>query len=153
MAQPAPADVVRNVAGWTLEDTGRQSGDDSDRSVRIYKVLTGVAMYYFPSPGHEGVSFSMKFLPCEGLTFNSGFDFGTPPRDHAMVVREEVAEAYQDFAKRCKTAPEPIDQLLQGFPEALHAIEQQLKDSPSVYPPEPAPEAAPSSVPPEAKDR
>lgn len=131
---------VQMVGGWTLEDRGGQPGDDSQRTVTVSKALANIAMVYRPGESGEGASIQLDFKPCKGLNASSGFDFGNPPEDHFKVITEEVAEQYSDFAKDCKTAPEPQAVLMQDFFQALKTIEQWLHDRPFTYPPE-----APSS--------
>ncbi|MBO0749406.1 MAG: hypothetical protein J2O44_03110 [Porphyrobacter sp.] len=125
---------VQTVGGWTIEDKGSQPGDDSERTVTVSKALAAVSMVYRPGENGEGASTQIEFKPCNGLSAGSGFDFGDPPEDHLKVVTEQVTEAYSDFAKECKTAPEPQGTLMQDFPQALATVEQWLHDKPFVYP-------------------
>jgi hypothetical protein len=124
------------IGGWQLVDEGRQPGDDSERWLTLTKELANVKMTYRPGENGEGASLSVDFKPCDTLSWGAGFDFGDPPEDHLKIVTDEVTEAYSDFAKQCKTAPDPQAVLMQDFPEALNAIEQRRQDKPFVYPPE-----------------
>ena len=125
---------VAQVGGWTIEDKDSQPGDDSDRSLSMKKELASVSMTYSPSASGEGASFTLQFLPCNRHSYSTGFDFGDPPEDHVKAVNEEVADSYADFAKECKTRPDPQSALMGDFPQALATIEQWLKDKPFVYP-------------------
>lgn|GEM_PF-3453840 len=124
---------VGTVGTWSLEDKGSHPGDDSQRTVQMSKALANVSMIYRPG-NYDGASITIEFKPCNGMSLNSGFDFGNPPEDHLKVVSEQVTEAYADFAKDCKSSPEPQSLLMQDFPKALATIEQWLKDKPFVYP-------------------
>lgn len=136
--KPTVPPHVQTVAGWLLEDKGSHPGDDSDRSLLMSRELPNITMVYRPDGSGESASISIQFKPCDGLSYNAGFDFGNPPQDHAAIVAEQVKEAYADFAEECRKPPEPQSALMQGFPEALATIEQWLKDKPFVYPPTPA---------------
>ena len=125
---------VQTFGGWKLEDRGSMPGDDSERSITLSKALQTVSMVYSPSESGEGASTQIEFKPCKGSRNSSGFDFGNPPEDHLKVINEQVAEAYSDFAKDCKTAPEPQAALMQDFPQALATLERWLKEKPFVYP-------------------
>jgi hypothetical protein len=129
---------LQTIGGWKLADVGSQPGDDSERSITATKELATVSMTYRPGENGEGASIQIEFKPCNGSSNSSGFDFGNPPEDHLKIVTEEVAEAYSDFAKDCKTAPESQATLMQDFPQALATLEGWLKAKPFVYPPEPA---------------
>ena len=136
--KPTVPPHVQTVAGWSLVDKGSHPGDDSDRSLQMSRELPNISMVYRRDGSGESASISIQFKPCNGLSYNTGFDFGDPPEVHATVVAEQVKEAYADFAEECSTPPEPQSALMQGFPEALATIEQWLKDKPFVYPPAPA---------------
>jgi hypothetical protein len=124
------------IGGWKLADIGSMPGDDSERSITATKELATVSMTYRPGENGEGASTQIEFKPCNGASNGSGFDFGNPPEDHLKVITEQVTEAYADFAKDCKTAPESQAVLMQDFPEALKTVEQWMHDKPFVYPPE-----------------
>jgi hypothetical protein len=126
----------QTIDGWQLVDEGSQPGDDSERWLTLTKELANVKMTYRPGENGEGASLSVDFKPCDTLSWGAGYDFGDPPADHLKLATEQVTEAYGDFAKQCKTAPEPQAVLMQDFPEALKAIEQRLAAKPFVYPPE-----------------
>ena len=144
--KPTAAPHVQTVAGWTLDDRGSHPGDDSDRIVTMTKALPFVELIYRPGET-DGASLTINFKLCDGLNFNTGFDFGNPPENHAKVVNDQVTEAYADFAKRCKARPQSQAELMQGFPEALGVLEQWLKDKPFTYPPEPASDTSASTDP------
>jgi hypothetical protein len=112
----------QTFGGWLLADEGSQPGDDSERWLTLTKELSNVKMTYRPGENGEGASLSVDFKPCDTLSWAAGFDFGNPPEEHLKIVTEQVAEAYSDFAKDCKTAPEPQAVFMQDFPQALQAI-------------------------------
>ena len=137
MGDPLP-ERSQTVAGWTLSDTGGRPGDDIERVLHMTRQAPGVTMTYTPGANGENASIRLQFTRCNGQDYGSGFDFGNPPGDHAKVIRDEVHEAYADFAKTCHTPPADEAVLLAGFDEALKTIEQWLAARPFVYPPEPA---------------
>ncbi|HSQ95009.1 MAG TPA: hypothetical protein VLM18_02755 [Croceibacterium sp.] len=124
------------VGGWQLTDKGSMPGDDRERTVTVTKKLATVSMTYRPGENGEEARTQIEFTPCNGSSNGSGFDFGNPPEDHLKVITEQVTEAYSDFAKECKTAPESQAVLMQDFPEALKAVEQWMHEKPFINPPD-----------------
>ena len=134
-------DSAIDVAGWKLTDVGHKPGDDSDRIVSIEKAIPEVSLFYQPSESNTGGSIHGEFKGCKGLNYSSGFGFDDPPADRAAEVREQVHEAFADFAKSCPLNPDAEARLMAGFAEAFAAVDKLMTDKPNVYPPEPAADA------------
>jgi hypothetical protein len=142
-ASPAGAlDRTQQVGGWTVSDLGSKPGDDGEREVRLARSLEGVAFVLHRS-GPDSALVAIRFSRCEGLNWNSGFalEGGVPAR--AAQVKDEIHDAFKDFAKRCP--PRPRDggageeaALLEGFDAADRLAEAWIRDRPFSYPPEPA---------------
>jgi hypothetical protein len=131
-------DSAIDVAGWKMTDTGHKPGDDSDRVVSIAKSVPEVDLSYHPGETNTGGSIHAQFKGCKGLSYSSGFGFDDPPADRATQVRQEVHEAFTDFAKTCPIKPDVEARLMTGFAEAFAAVDKLMTDKPNVYPPEPA---------------
>lgn len=127
-------DRTERIGDWTLEDVGRKPGNDVDRSVTIQKSVPNVELTYRPSESNMGGSLQIRFSDCRGLNLSSGFSLDDPPSDRAKQVREEIHEAFTDFAKDCPAVAARESGLMAGFGPAFAAVEKLMIDRPYVYP-------------------
>ena len=139
-APPAgPLDRTQELGGWTLSDTGAKLGDDSDREVNLTRTVEGVELVLHRSD-QDGAGLHIKFARCEGLTVNSGFQLEGAVAARVAQVKDEIHDAFKDFAKACPPKAGEEAALLAGFDEADRLLETWLHDRPFTYPPEPAAE-------------
>jgi len=127
-----------DIGGWTLSDVGHKLGDDSDRRVSLRKEIPEVEMIYQPSEANTGGSIQATFRGCRGLNLSSGFDLPDAPAARAAEVRNQIHEAFTDFAKSCPVKSNAEATLLAGFDQAFAAIDKLMREHPNVYPPEPS---------------
>ncbi len=133
---PGPLDRTQKVGDWTVSDTGSKPGDDSERDVMLTRTMDDVVFYLHRS-GPESAGINMKFSRCDGLNWNSGLSVegGVPAR--VAAVKDEIHDAFKDFAKMCPPKAGEEAALLAGFDEADRLVETWIHDRPFVYPPEP----------------
>lgn len=134
---PPSLERTQQVGGWTVSDLGAKPGDDSEREVRLARSLEDLDfVLHRGSP--DGAGLTIKFARCEGLTWNSGLSLegGIPAR--VAQIRDEIHDAFKDFAKRCPPKPGEEAALLEGFDAADALAETWIHDRPFVYPPEDA---------------
>jgi hypothetical protein len=139
-AQPPPAgplDRTQQVSGWTVSDTGAKPGDDSERQVKLTRSIEALEVFLYRTD-RDGAGLTMKFSRCEGLTANSGFSVEGAIPARVAQVKDEIHDAFKDFAKTCPPKPGEEAALLEGFDEADRLLETWLHDRPFTYPPEPA---------------
>jgi hypothetical protein len=132
-----PLDRTQQLGAWTVSDTGGKAGDDSEREVRLSRAIETVTFVLHRS-NQDGAGMTLKFSRCEGLTVNSGFQLegATPAR--VAQLKDEIHEAFQDFAERCPVKPGEEAALLDGFDAAAALAETWIHDRPFTYPPEEA---------------
>jgi len=138
--QPAPAgplERTQQVGGWTVSDLGAKPGDDSDREVRLARRLETVDFVLHRSD-QDGVGMTIRFSRCDGLTWNAGFSLEGGVAARPAQVKEEIDDAFKDFAKACPPKAGEEAALLEGFDEADRLAETWIHDRPFTYPPEPA---------------
>jgi hypothetical protein len=138
---PLPAggalDRTQQVGGWTVSDLGGKPGDDSDRDVKLSRSIENVDLYLHRTD-HDGAGLTVTFSRCEGLTANSGFSVEGAIPARVAKVKDEIHDAFKDFAKTCPPKAGEEAALLEGFDEADRLLETWLHDRPFTYPPEPA---------------
>ena len=137
---PAPAgplERTQQVGGWTVSDLGARPGDDSEREVRLARRLETVDFVLHRSD-QNGAGVTIRFSRCNGLTWNSGFSLEGPIPARAAQVKDEIRDAFKDFAKACPPKAGEEAALLEGFDEADGLAETWIHDRPFTYPPEPA---------------
>jgi hypothetical protein len=139
-AQPpstGPLDRTQQVGGWTVSDLGGKPGDDGDREVRLARSLEGVDFVLHRS-SPDGAGVTIRFSRCDGLTWNSGFSLEGAVSARVAQLKDEIHDAFKDFAKMCPPKPGEAAALLEGFDAADALVETWIHDRPFVYPPEPA---------------
>ena len=133
---PGPLDRTQQVGAWTVSDTGAKPGDDSDRDVMLTRTMEDVVFYLHRSDPN-GAGISIRFSRCDGLNWNSGLSLeGAIPR-RVAELRDEIHDAFKDFAKACPPKAGEEAALLAGFDEAAALVETWIHDRPFTYPPEP----------------
>jgi hypothetical protein len=137
---PGPLDRTQQVGGWTLSDVGAKPGDDSDRQVNLTREIENVAFVLHRSD-QDGAGLHIKFSRCDGLTVNSGLQLEGAIPARVAQLRDEIHDAFQDFAKACPVKPGEEAALLEGFDAAARLLETWIHDRPFTYPPEPAAES------------
>ena len=125
------------VGGWTLSDTGAKAGDDSEREVRLARKLETVD-FVLRRSGPDSASLTIRFSRCEGLSWNSGLALEGAIPARVDQIKDEIHDAFHDFAKRCPPKAGEEAALLEGFDAADRLVETWIRDRPFVYPPEPA---------------
>jgi hypothetical protein len=137
-----PLDRTQQLGGWTVSDLGGKPGDDGDRVVRLARSIENVDFVLHRSD-QDGVGLTIRFSRCGGLTWNAGFSLEGAIPARVAQVRDEIHDAFKDFAKACP--PHPGDggggeeaALLAGFDAADGLVETWIHDRPFRYPPEPA---------------
>jgi phospholipase/lecithinase/hemolysin len=140
-AQPPPPanplDRTQQLGGWTVSDTGSKPGDDGEREVRVARSLEGVDVVLHRS-GPDSTLVAIKFSRCDGLNWNSGFALEGAVPARAAQLKDEIHDAFKDFAKHCPPKAGEEAALLEGFDAAAGLAETWIHDRPFVYPPEPA---------------
>ena len=135
-APPAgPLDRTQQVGGWTVSDTGGKPGDDSDREVRLARTLETVTFVLHRSD-QDGAGVSIRFSRCDGMNWNSGLSLEGAIPARVAQVRDEIHDAFKDFAKMCPPKAGEEAALLEGFDPAVRLIETWVHDRPFTYPPE-----------------
>jgi hypothetical protein len=146
LAQPPPPppaplagglERAQQVGGWTVSDTGAKPGDDGDRQVKLTRSIENVDFVLYRTD-RDGAGLTMKFSRCDGLTANSGFSLEGAIPARAAQVRDEIHDAFKDFAKTCPPKAGEEAALLEGFDAAERLLETWVHDRPFTYPPEPA---------------
>jgi hypothetical protein len=139
-AQPPPAgplDRSQQVGGWTVSDTGAKPGDDGGREVRLSRSIENVDFVLHRSDP-DGAGITMKFSRCDGLNWNSGLSLEGAIPARVAQVKDEIHDAFKDFAKACPPKAGEEAALLEGFDAADRLVETWIHDRPFRYPPEPA---------------
>ena len=139
-APPPPAgalDRTQQVGGWTVSDTGAKPGDDGDREVRLARSMEGVDFVLHRSDP-DGAGLAIRFSRCDGLTVDSGFSLEGAIPARVAQLKDEIHDAFKDFAKACPPKAGEEAALLEGFDAAASLAETWIHDRPFVYPPEPA---------------
>jgi len=135
-AAAGPLERTQQVGAWTVSDTGGKPGDDSEREVRLARSLETVdVVLHRGDPNGAGIT--VKFSRCEGLTWNSGLSLEGAIPARVAQVRDEIHDAFKDFAKACPVKAGEEAALLEGFEAADRLVETWIRDRPFVYPPEP----------------
>jgi hypothetical protein len=132
-----PLDRTQQLGGWTVSDLGGKPGDDSDREVRLARSIENVDFVLHRSD-QDGVGLTIRFSRCDGLTWNAGFSLEGAIPARVAQVRDEIRDAFRDFAKACPPKAHEAAALLEGFDAADRLAETWIHDRPFVYPPEPA---------------
>ncbi|MDB5425814.1 MAG: hypothetical protein JWQ29_3230 [Phenylobacterium sp.] len=136
--QPAGAlDRTQRVGGWTVSDTGARPGDDSDREVRLTRSIEDVDFVLHRSDP-DGAGLTVRFSRCDGLTWNSGLSLEGAVPARVAQIRDEIRDAFKDFAKTCPPKAGEEAALLVGFDAADSLVETWIHERPFTYPPEPA---------------
>jgi hypothetical protein len=130
-------DRTQQVGAWTVSDTGAKPGDDSDRSVRLTREIENVSFVLHRSDP-DGAGMTLKFSRCDGLTVNSGFQLDGAIPERTAQVKDEIHDAFKDWAKECPPKAGEEAALVEGFDAAFKVLETWLHDRPFTYPPEPA---------------
>jgi len=134
---PGPLDRTQQVGGWTVSDLGARPGDDSDRKVRLARGMEGVDFVLYRSDP-DGAGVTIRFSRCEGLTWESGFSLEGAIPARVAQVKDEIHDAFKDFAKRCPPKAGEEAALLADFDAADALVETWIRERPFRYPPEPA---------------
>jgi hypothetical protein len=137
LSAPGPLDRTQQVGGWTVSDIGSKPGDDGDREVKLTRSIENLDFVLYRS-SQDGAGLSMKFSRCDGLNLNSGFSLEGAIPARAAQVRDEIHDAFKDFAKTCPPKAGEEAALLDGFDAADRLLETWVQDRPFTYPPEPA---------------
>ncbi|WP_293902777.1 hypothetical protein [Phenylobacterium sp.] len=138
--QPAPTgplERTQQVGGWTVSDLGAKPGDDSDREVRLARSLETVDFVLHRSDP-DGAGVAIRFSRCDGLKWNSGLSLEGAIPARVAQVKDEIHDAFKDFAKACPPKAGEEAALLEGFDEADRLAETWIHDRPFTYPPESA---------------
>jgi hypothetical protein len=130
-----PLDRTQQVGGWTVSDTGAKPGDDSEREVRLARGIETVD-FVLRRSGPDGASLTVRFLRSDRLTVNSGFSLEGASAARVAQLKDEIHDAFQDFAKRCPPKAGEEAALLEGFDAAEGLAESWIRERPFVYPPE-----------------
>jgi hypothetical protein len=128
---------TQQVGGWTVSDTGAKPGDDSGREVRLARSLETVDFVGRRS-GPDSASLTIKFSRCDGLNWNSGLSLEGAIPARVAQLKDEIHDAFKDFAKACPPKAGEEAALLEGFDAAESLAETWIRERPFVYPPEPA---------------
>ena len=137
---PPPAGALertQQVGGWTVSDLGARPGDDSDREVRLARSIENVDLVLHRG-SQDGAGLTIRFHRCDGLTVNSGFSLEGEVPERAAQVKDEIHDAFKDFAKMCPPKAGEEAALLEGFDAAERLAETWIHDRPFTYQPEPA---------------
>jgi hypothetical protein len=135
-AEQPPLERTQQVGGWTVSDLGAKPGDDSDREVRLSGGIETVDFVLHRS-SPDGAGITLKFSRCEGLTWNSGLSLEGSVPARVTQLKDEIHDAFKDFAKACPVKAGEEAALLAGFDAAAALAETWIHDRPFVYPPEP----------------
>jgi hypothetical protein len=134
---PGPLDRTQQVGGWTVSDLGGKPGDDGERVVRLARGIENVD-FVLHRESQDGAGVTIRFSRCDGLNWNSGFSLEGAIPARVAQVRDEIHDAFKDFAKACPPKAGEEAALLEGFDAADRLAETWIHDRPFVYPPEPA---------------
>lgn len=135
-APPAnPLDRTQQVGAWTVSDIGGKPGDDSEREVRVARSLEGLAFVLHRS-SDDGAEVTIRFTRCAGLNWNSGFSLEGEAPARAAQVKDEIRDAFKDFAKSCPVKAGEEAALLEGFDAADALAESWIHARPFSAPPD-----------------
>ena len=139
-----PLDRTQQVGGWTVSDTGSKPGDDGEREVKLARGIENVDFVLYRT-SQDGAGLTMRFSRCDGLNLNSGFSLEGAVPARVTQVKDEIHDAFKDFAKMCPPKAGEEAALLEGVDPAVRLIETWVHDRPFTYPPEEPEAPAPKS--------